>query len=51
MTAMENGGRDAVADPRRAEITIPEYVRISPVDGLPVRAPLLALNSAHGGGF
>jgi len=51
MTAMENAGRDAVDDPRPTEITIPEYVRISAVEGVPVRAPLLGLNSVHGGWF
>ena len=51
VTVMENAGSAAVDVPSVAQITIFASVPTSPLDGVPVRAPVPVLNCAQGGGF
>jgi hypothetical protein len=47
MTVTENAGNVALDLP----ITMFEYLPTSPVERVPVKRPLVALNCVHGGGF
>jgi len=49
VTVIENGGREADAEPLLTLITMPELVPTLAAAGVPLRLPVPALNVAHDG--